>query len=86
MLKFIPVRGRKLICKPIIHKSLELKFIPVRGRKLSSAISPLINCVEIYPREGTETLSFALNCISFTLKFIPVRGRKRRMSFKQVAI
>ena len=33
-----------------------LKFIPVRGRKPSFIIrTHLIDLVEIYPREGTET-------------------------------
>ena len=36
---------------------MELKFIPVRGRKPSFIIrTHLIDLVEIYPREGTETL------------------------------
>ena len=30
-----PREETETICKPIIHKSLELKFIPVRGRKPS---------------------------------------------------
>ena len=57
MLKFIPVRGRKLIMLVIDTVFHMLKFIPVRGRKHAQA-EPITNLrrVEIYPREGTETL------------------------------
>ena len=34
--------------------------------------------VEIYPREGTETISRFVCAVNFWLKFIPVRGRKLR--------
>ena len=34
----------------------KLKFIPVRGRKHISRFEYVISFVEIYPREGTETI------------------------------
>ena len=80
MLKFIPVRGRKQVqhVQTIIREGL--KFIPVRGRKPLGLFVGLIklSLVEIYPREGTETvvkLDFSIYAV--VLKFIPVRGRKR---------
>ena len=54
-----------------------LKFIPVRGRKRpldADELQPDI--VEIYPREGTETLFSHNLSFQMGLKFIPVRGRK----------
>ena len=77
-LKFIPVRGRKRF-RISIKDGLDrlLKFIPVRGRKLD-ARGPLklSDDVEIYPREGAETIRIASLLNISDLKFIPVRGRK----------
>ena len=59
-----------------------LKFIPVRGRKLGCDDGVrLLEVVEIYPREGTETIMSARRLGWRTLKFIPVRGRKLLYSF-----
>ena len=38
--------------------------------------------VEIYPREGTETLANEAITNGQTLKFIPVRGRKRGIAIQ----
>ena len=57
MLKFIPVRGRKQQRNCYFRSYMGLKFIPVRGRKPESPCSNLVIVwVEIYPREGTETV------------------------------
>ena len=42
--------------------SLALKFIPVRGRKRVNLEKLVINKLEIYPREGTETPVQAESC------------------------
>ena len=78
-LKFIPVRGRKrelLILKAVFAV---LKFIPVRGRKLTAqSVAQHDVLVEIYPREGTETIQSSASADTEypALKIIPVRGRK----------
>ena len=41
--------------------------------------------VEIYPREGTETICSSLQVVVGKLKFIPVRGRKRKPSQRKEA-
>ena len=53
-----------------------LKFIPVRGRKQMDTNKLLVNNVEIYPREGTETFEAIPIHTAPSLKSIPVRGRK----------
>ena len=57
-LKFIPERGRRRGVQHVLVSRFDgLKFIPMRGRKLN--IISLVDCVvvvEIYPREGTETI------------------------------
>ena len=55
MLKFIPVRGRKLYRFDAPGQIISLKFIPVRGRKHKGQKFIALEFVEIYPREGTET-------------------------------
>ena len=75
-LKFIPVRGRKPFRTFLPSVTPALKFIPVRGRKQVDLDTAFIDTVEIYPREGTETLCVSDNHNILLLKFIPVRGRK----------
>ena len=58
-----------------------LKFIPVRGRKHVVHISPaIIDAVEIYPREGTETFLVVDNIVTIQVEIYPREGTETRTS------
>ena len=60
LLKFNPVRGRKLLRENLQDLFRKLKFNPVRGRKLITVFRLEDEIVEIYPREGTETGTYTV--------------------------
>ena len=78
-LKFIPVRGRKAFFLCLSGSSQCWNLSPWGDGNVFGDFYIFIQvCVEIYPREGTETNWFCNGTLSFSLKFNPVRGRKLR--------
>ena len=90
-LKFIPVRGRKPRHGVQVGELGGLKFIPVRGRKQMDTNKLLVNNVEIYPREGTETWRTRQNSTRTGVEIYPREGTEtlpcfRLLSFTAVEI
>ena len=51
-----------------------MKFIPVRGRKRVFVLVVVLSAVEIYPREGTETIALLYILALLIVEIYPREG------------
>ena len=69
-----------------MSSTTKLKFIPVRGRKLALLKNANFLLVEIYPREGAETIcNYVLPILDF-VEIYPREGMETLYGFDKIAL